>query len=95
MSTDANRRCHKLAASVRRGILSEIVIFNSSGGNSRARSVWNRTFHRDRLTPEKATRVAKEEINDHPPDRCALRCGVLGVLQSAGRTPQPVTRLGN
>jgi hypothetical protein len=60
--------------------LSEIMIFNGSGGNSRERSVWNRTFHRDRLNLEKAVRVAKEEINDHPPDRSPLRCGVLGVL---------------
>jgi hypothetical protein len=44
--------------------------------------------------PEKAVRVAEEEINDHPPDPCALRCGLLGLLESAGRTPQPVTRLG-
>jgi len=40
-------------------------------------------------------RVAEEEINDHPPDRFTLRCGLLGVLQSARSTSQPVTRLGN
>ena len=40
---------------------------------------------------ESSACVPKEEINDHPPDRCALRCSVLGVLQSAGCTPQPLT----
>jgi hypothetical protein len=61
-------------------LLSEIVIFKGSGGTFRERSVWNRTSYRDKLNPGKAARVAKEEINDHPPDYCALRCGVLGVL---------------